>query len=125
MPESVQEDRDWPEVIWVAVDQDGVSEIYWGDEEPEEGARRYVPEAHYREKLEARLLSDEAVEALARSSWRVNGRIKGDPDWNPHWPSDRDRKAWMEEARRDLGAVLAALQDTKTDERSSKEGNDG
>lgn len=53
------------------------------------------------------LLSDEAIEALARSTWNVNGRLKGEPDWGPSFPRDRD--TWMDEARRDLTAALDAL----------------
>jgi hypothetical protein len=63
---------------------------------------RYIPISQVRE----RLLSDEAVEAMARSTWNVNGRVKGMRDWGPDFPRDRD--VWMEEARRDLEAALAA-----------------
>jgi len=34
----------WPVELWVAVDRDGVSEIYWGEDEPADDARRYLPE---------------------------------------------------------------------------------
>jgi hypothetical protein len=50
------------------------------------------------------LLSAAAIEALARSAWNVNGRLKGDPDWSNTYPHDRD--TWMAEARRDLEAVV-------------------
>ena len=49
----------------------------------------------------------EAIEALARSTWNVNGRLKGDPDWGPNYPHDRD--TWIEEARRDLSAAYPHL----------------
>jgi|SRR6185369_13244192 len=53
------------------------------------------------------LLSDEVVEALAQSTWNVNGRLKGEPDWSTSYPHDRD--TWMAEARRDLQAIIEKL----------------
>lgn len=70
-------------------------------------------ETYTREQLE----SDEAVEALARSTWNVNGRLKGEPDWGPNFP--RDRSTWMDEARRDLTAALDALDKGKGGEENA------
>jgi hypothetical protein len=37
------EEEDWPPELWVAVGQDGVEEINWGEEKPDPGMRRYIP----------------------------------------------------------------------------------
>jgi hypothetical protein len=49
----------------------------------------------------------EAIEALARSTWEVNGRLKGQADWSASFPPDR--QTWIDEARRDLDAALPFL----------------
>lgn len=87
-------------------------EKVWIDHGPESESAEtetYVPLQQAREDWERELLSDEAVEASARSTWNINGRLKGDPDWSSKYPPDRD--TWMDEARRDLQAALAATKE--------------
>lgn len=72
-------------------------------------------EAHCREKLEARLLADEAVERAARAAW--------EPERIVSW--DYATRRAQEDARKRIRLAFdAALKPdhTKTDERSSKEG---
>lgn len=58
-PTSDQEEGGWPAELWVAVGQDGVEEINWGDEKPEPGMRRYVPA----------LTSDPSVDVEEAENW--------------------------------------------------------
>lgn len=58
------------------------------------------------------LLLGRGAEAAARSTWNVNGRLKGERDWGPDFP--RDRATWIEEATRDLDAALTAAFDGAT-----------